>query len=208
MEYALLRSLRALGPGLLILLYIDLFMLCVLHGESYFWPMDSAKLFLVGYAVGGVYGVLTSRLKRDRYAFAGVNESTFSALRAFAPEMEGRSWNDISPCFYTLIDNDKSLEQKSKGMYFNGFIVTTSFDTMWLSLVATCIGSVVGICKDQWAYLGASASISVLAYLIWQASNRRHRELAIEQVNVIKKRFDKKFRTCVSAGPPGKNSSD
>lgn len=202
MEYALLRSLRALGPGLLILSYVDLFIVRILHGESCFWSLESAKLFLLGYAVGGIYGVLAYLLKRDRYAFKSVTDAISQALQNFAPEMKGRSWNEVSPCFYELIDNDKSLEQKSKGMYFNGFIVTTSFDAIWLSLAAALVGAATALLEAQWDYLAISATNTILAYLIWQASNARHRELALEQVNVIRKRFEKRFRNCVAGNPP------
>ncbi len=196
MEYALLRSLRALGPGLLILAYVDLFF-ALAGSHTPFWSMDSAKLFLIGYAVGGIYGVIATVLKRDRYAFKGVNDSILAALRKFAPEIGNRPWNDVSPCFYALIDNDKSLEQKSKGMYFNGFLVTTSFDAIWISLGSVVIGVVAGLCRSEWNFLLVSGMATVVAYLVWKISNKRHRDLAGEQVNVIKKRFPRQFKECV-----------
>jgi hypothetical protein len=197
MEYALLRSLRALGPGLLILSYVDRFRVLALHDKSYFWSLESAKLFLLGYAVGGIYGVIANLLKRDTYAFKSVTDAISTALREFAPEIDGRSWNDISPCYYTLIDNDKSLEQKSKGMYFNGFIVTTSFDAIWLSLIAAVFGATIALLESEWEFLAISATSVTVAYMIWLASNARHRELALEQVNVIGRRFEKDFRDCL-----------
>jgi hypothetical protein len=199
MEYALLRSLRALGPGLMLLSYVDLFLMCVLNRHAYFWDLDSAKLFLIGYVVGGVLGVFSGRIHRDRYAFEGVNESTLAELQKFVPEVSGKSWREISPCFYALIDNDKSLEQKSKGMYFNGFIVTMSFDAIWLSLFASITGGVVALWKNEWWFLTASATSLAIAYLIWRAAVHRHCELAIAQVNVIKKRYAISFRDCVVA---------
>lgn len=197
MEYALLRSLRALGPGLIVLGYFDLFLILVLGKDAYFWELDSAKLLLVGYVIGGVYGVFASQLKRDRYAFDGVSESTLAALQKNFPQMKDRSWRDVSPCFYRFVDTDKSLEQKSKGIYFNGFIVTTSFDAMWLSLVAGIFGSVVAISKSDSSFLLAALVVSMLSYGIWRASVKRHCELAKDQVAVIRKRLANEFQACV-----------
>lgn len=201
MEYALLRSLRALGPGLIILSYADLFLLFALAKPAYFWGLDSAKLFLIGYVVGGAYGALTSHINRDHHAFQGVTDSTLKALQEFVPEVRGRTWLDVSPCFYKLIDTDKSLEQKSKGIYFNGFIVTTSFEAIWISLVASVLGAGLAFYKDEWKYLVVAVVAAAVAYLVWRASIKRHCELAKGQVNVIRKRFAQEFRACVGGYP-------
>ena len=197
MEYALLRSLRALGPGLVVLGYIDLFLALVVKRDAYFWELDSAKLFLAGYVVGGVYGVLASLFRRDLYAFDGVQSAILEALQKLFPELNGRSWQEVSPCFYKLIDTDKSLEQKSKGLYFNGFIVTTSFDAVWLSVFASVVGGGVALYSGEWSYLLIVACVATSSYGVWLAAVKRHRELSIGQVAVIGGRLAGDFRRCI-----------
>lgn len=197
MEYALLRTLRALGPGLILLTYIDAFRLWVQGANAYFWSLDTAKLLLVGYIVGGAYGALTSHVNRETRAFSGVNESTLNALEEVVPGISQHSWRDISPCFYKFIDSDRSLEQKSKGVFFNGFIVTTAFESVWISYVASIVGLAAGIWCGSFYFLSLALAATVLSWLIWRASVKRHCELAQSQVNVIRKRFSAPFAECV-----------
>jgi len=197
MEYALLRSLRALGPGLILLGYFDLFLYLVLGRPPIFWLLDSAKLLLVGYVVGGVYGVFASFLKRDRHAFGSVNQSILANLQEFFPEVRGLKWDEVSPCYYSMIDNDRSLEQKSKGLYFNGFVVTTSFDAVWISLLASVLGGVAVVCMGGWSYLVLALAACASSYVIWRISVRRHQDLSAGQVNVIGRRLATDFRACL-----------
>lgn len=197
MEYALLRSLRALGPGLILLGFGDIFRVLVFNRDVYFWELDSAKLFVVAYVIGGLYGVLASACRRDRYAFVGVQESILKSLQERFPELQGRKWHEISPCFYKLIDTDSSLEQKSKAIRFNGFIVTTSFDAMWISVGAVCGGALTAVFRDVTLYLAVAAIVCAISYLVWRQSVARHCELADEQVNVISRRLSAEFRACM-----------
>lgn len=198
MEYALLRSLRALGPGLILLGYGDVFLAFVLGQHAYFWELDSAKLFVVAYVIGGLYGVLASACRRDRYAFAGVQESILRTFQKHFPDLQGRKWREISPCFYKLIDTDSSLQQKSKAVRFNGFIVTTSFDAMWISVLAVCVGALAALYTDVTLYLSVAATVCVISYLVWRQSVTRHCELADEQVDVIGRRLSTDFLGCIT----------
>lgn len=199
MEYALLRSLRALGPGLIILCYVDLFHILVLEKDAIFWPLDTARLIIIGYVIGGVYGAVASMLSRDVYAFDGVQSALMSALAGIDPSVSARSWKgDVAPCFYHLVDNDNSLGQKSKGIYFNGFIVTTSFDAVWLSLLAAFIGCIAVLFTSNWWFVINAAAILLICTAIWRFAIARHKKLGEEQVLVIKKRFATKFCDCLA----------
>lgn len=200
MEYALLRSLRTLGPGLMWLTFADLFLLFVKCGNAIFWPLDTSKLLLLGYIVGGVYGALTSMLHKERHAFKGVNEAILSALNEVVPGVSARGWRDVAPCFYNIVDNDKSLEQKSKGIFFNGLLVTSSFDAMWVSLLAAIVGLGVVLTLGKWSFMLFAVAFGVVAYVMWSISLKRHGELARGQVAVIKKRFKVEFKECVEDG--------
>lgn len=209
MEYALLRSLRALGPGLLLVGYVDLFFIFVLKEDAIFWPLDTARLILIGYVLGGIYGAVASAFSRDVYAFDGVQSKLMSALAAVDPSVSARSWRgDVAPCFYHLVDNDNSLGQKSKGIYFNGFIVTTAFDAVWLSLLAAIIGSVaVLFFSSSWWFMIISGAALLTCYVIWRFSIARHYKLGEEQVLVIKKRFATKFCDCLAERQSKANSA-
>lgn len=199
MEYALLRSLRALGPGLILVGYVDLFFIFVLKEAAIFWPLDTARLILIGYVLGGIYGAIASALSRDVYAFEGVQDALMSALATVDASVSVRSWKgDVAPCFYHLVDNDKSLGQKSKGIYFNGFIVTTSFDAIWISLLAGVVGCFAVFYTSSWWFVVISAAILLSCYAIWRLSIARHHRLGKEQVLVIKKRFATRFSDCLS----------
>ena len=69
MEYALLRSLRTLGPGLMWLTFVDLFLLLVRCEKAFFWDLDTSKLLLLGYIAGGIFGAITSVFHKERHAF-------------------------------------------------------------------------------------------------------------------------------------------
>ena len=197
MEYALLRSLRTLGPGLMWLTFVDLFLLLVRCEKAFFWDLDTSKLLLLGYIAGGIFGAITSVFHKERHAFRGVNEAILCALDEVVPGVATRGWKDVSPCFYKIVDNDKSLEQKSKGIFFNGLVVTSSFDAVWISLLAAVVGLGVVLTLGKWNFMLFATSLGVVAYLIWLISLRRHVELAKGQVAVIKKRFEVEFRDCV-----------
>jgi hypothetical protein len=197
MEYALLRTLRALGPGLILLTYIDAFRVLVLCTGAYFWPLDTSKLLLLGYIVGGAYGALTARFDRETRAFTGVTRFILNELEQILPGISHRCWRDVSPCFYMLIDEDKSLEQKGKGIYFNGFIVTTAFEAMWISCGAGLVGlaTLFWLCRPE--FLGLAVAAAVFSWLMWRASVKRHCELVASQVRIIRKRFATRFVDCV-----------
>lgn len=199
MEYALLRSLRALGPGLIFLGYTDLFLIYVLGEKAIFWPLDTARILIIGYVFGGVYGAFASIFRRDFFAFKGVQDNLMAALAKVDSSVSTRSWKgDVSPCFYQMIDNDNSLGQKSKGIYFNGFIVTTSFDAVWISVMAAIVGCIALPFVPSWCFIAISAAVAGSSYLVWKFSVARHFKLGEEQVLVIRKRFAIQFCDCLA----------
>lgn len=204
MEYALLRSLRALGPGLILVGYVDLFFIFVLNESAVLWPLDTARLILIGYVLGGIYGAIASAFSRDLYAFDGVQSALMVSLAAVDPSVSARSWRgDVAPCFYHLIDSDKSLTQKGQGIYFNGFIVTTSFDAMWLSVLAVVVGCIAFPYAASWSFIFIAVASVFACYLIWRLSISRHNKLGDEQVLVIKKRFSREFSDCLAERKSG-----
>ncbi len=199
MEYALLRSLRALAPGLIILGYFDIALKFSFNQEFLFWSQDAAKLLLCGYIVGGLYGVIVGE-RASRSAFRGVDSEITKRLIALAPELSGRRWRDVSPHFYALIDSDKSLDMKSKGIFFNGLVVTTTHCGLWISLFAMLVGGGLAIYDKGSMVLHVSLVASMLCYFLWRRSIARHLELINSQINVIEKRFLIEFVERVTMG--------
>ena len=178
---------------------MDLFWVVALDRDPVFWGMDTARILIAGYVIGGVYGAFASFFNRDLYAFDGVQDSLLTALADVDATVRNRSWRgDVAPCFYNLVDNDKSLSQKSKGIYFNGFLVTTSFDAIWISLVAILAGAIWFIISTSWSFILMALAILSGCYLVWRLSIARHCRLGEEQVIVIKKRFSAELQDCLA----------
>lgn len=188
MEYALLRSLRALAPGLMILAYFDLICKFSLSCNFSFWSMDASKLILCGYIVGGVYGLLAGKWAAEA-AFEGFNDWVRDRLISVVPELRGKSWGEISPHFYALIDSDSSLAIKNKGIFFNGLLVTSTHCGVWISLAASILGGGLALVGKGSLVLCVSLAGGVFCYFLWRKSVKRHFELVEDQVNVIARRF-------------------
>ncbi len=206
MEYALLRSLRALAPGLMILAYFDLTCKFTLGYKFAFWEMDGSKLLLCGYIVGGLYGLLLGKLASET-AFGGFNERVRERIILIAPELNGKSWKEISPHFYALIDSDKSLEIKNKGIFFNGLLVTSTHCGIWISLFASILGSGLALGGKGGLVLHVSLAAVVICYLLWRKSIKRHLELVDGQLNVIARRFVPRLVRSVTVGASGLEES-
>ncbi|MFL6959604.1 hypothetical protein ACJ7C5_17690 [Nocardiopsis yanglingensis] len=202
MEYALLKSLRALAPGLMILAYFDLTCTLTLGYEFSFWKMDASKLLLCGYIAGGIYGLLVGKWASEA-AFGGVNERVRDRLISVVPDLRGKSWSEISPHFYALLDSDKSLEIKSKGVFFNGLLVTSSYCGIWISLAASILGSGLALGGKGGLVLHVSLVAVVLCYLLWRKSIKRHLELVDGQLNVIARRLVPQLVRSVNVGLGG-----
>jgi hypothetical protein len=198
MEYALLRSLRSLGPGLILLGYLDLWRVIVLGASPAVWALDTSKIVLIAYIVGGVYGAVTPRLKRDRIAFRGVQKALISGLSSIDPSFFSFGWKEVSPIFYQLVDNDNSLGIKAQGVYFNGLIVTTSFDSIVISSLSLLVGLVIGILACSWLFGLTSLSVLILSILVWRVSLARHISLGDSQINVIRHRYSKEVKEYAS----------
>jgi len=199
MEYALLRSLRSLGPGLILLGYLDLWRVMVLGVSPVVWALDTSKIVLIAYIVGGIYGAVTPRLTRDRVAFRGVQKALINGLSSIDPSFARFGWKDASPIFYRLVDNDNSLGIKAQGVYFNGLIVTTSFDSIVISCLSLLAGLVIGILLCSWLFGLTSLSILILSALVWRVSLARHISLGDSQINVIKHHYSKEVKEYASS---------
>ncbi len=201
MEYALLRSLRVLGPGLTIMFFIDLFVKNEFGWESIFWNLDTARLLLVGYIIGGVYSYITPKSKIYSYAFRGVNEAIKNKLleldngNGFSISENKKSWENISPIFYKLIDNDKSLSIKAQGVFFNGFIVTTSFNAIIISALVIATSLISSFIIDfRYIFFIYPTTTILFSIIAWKAAIERHKRLSLEQVSVMKLRFHQELK--------------
>lgn len=87
--------------------------------------------------------------------------------------------------FYRIIDSDENLTQKTKGIYFNGYLTTLGVDVVTVGLLAIIAHAMSAIFVDARAHLVwcvISGVIVLLAYLLFRQSIRRHQMLSNEQL--------------------------
>lgn len=205
MEYAVLRSMRTLAPGLIILAYSDVFWHLSL-GESFsFWGLDAAKLILFGYIAGGVYGVTLGEYISAR-TFRGVDEAIKKSLARLVPSVDARSWKQVAPHFYAIVDKDKSLGIKAQGIFFNGFVATTAHNCVWISILAALVGAWTLSVGANCLLLVISSVTGVASYFAWRAVIRKHIRLSKAQVTVIEQRYLGEFASAVDGGGIGGTS--
>lgn len=207
MEYAVLRSMRALAPGLIILAYIDILWHLTMGKEFSFWAQDAAKLILFGYIAGGLYGVLFGEFVSAR-TFRGVDEAIQARLARLSPSISSRKWRDVAPHFYALIDKDKSLGIKAQGLYFNGFVATTAHNCVWISTIAALVGAIVVLVSSDCLLLYIGTIVACVSFISWKAVIKKHIRLSSAQVNVIEQRYREEFVRAVEGDLSHRNSND
>jgi len=196
MEYAVLRSMRTLAPGLIILAYCDI-LWHLTYGKSFsFWALDTAKLLLFGYIAGGVYGILLGESVSAR-TFRGVDTAVKERLARIVPSIGAKQWKDVAPHFYALIDKDKSLGVKAQGIYFNGFVATTAHNCVWISMIAALVGAWVLLARSNCLMFSIASAAVGVSYIAWRLVIRKHIRLSEAQVNVIEQRYREEFTAAV-----------
>lgn len=101
--------------------------------------------------------------------------------------------------FYHFVDNDESLKQKAKRVYFNGLIWSTTADVMAVSTVSALLSLLLYIASGRTHYLGLTAvfwAIYVLsAQVILPRVTKRHIELGDNQLEFILVHYRDELRT-------------
>lgn len=90
--------------------------------------------------------------------------------------------------FYSFVDNDESLKQKSKVVMFNGLIWSSFIDLSILSCLAALSYSILSIFTSKSHYIILADLLFCLSFLSLICTSlltRRHKTLSNEQLDII-----------------------
>lgn len=146
--------------------------------------------------VGGIYEITNIRWRLLAPSLTRINDSL--KLRLLDPFnadptiswsrenlLRGSTLLDI---FYHFVDNDESLKQRSKEVYFNGLIWSTIADVILLSMIGLILYFIAYQYSMQQYYLGIIAVLCVaiiLGFLLLGPVESKHIKLGINQVDYI-----------------------
>lgn len=205
MSKEMLKRLRLIIPGIIIMLYIllgltktkDELMNISQLFESFKWSdlLYIALFFILGalyYALNARWFVWKhyNKIVQDNIKDTILNECTLnlSAKQWYNLKKE----NALMIIFYNFIDNDKSLTDQANDVRFNGLIWSTFFDITILSASAGFIYSFLFLVTTRshyiyisvasfWLFFFALAFSSILTY--------RHLAKSNQQLEVIKQKY-------------------
>lgn len=90
--------------------------------------------------------------------------------------------------FYSFVDNDESLKQKSKVVMFNGLIWSSFIDLSILSCLAALLYSILSIFTSKSHYIILADLLFCLSFLSLICTSlltRKHKTLSDEQLDII-----------------------
>lgn len=102
------------------------------------------------------------------------------------------TWKQIRPLFFKLIDDDKSLTQKSKLAYSNGLIWTTFADSTVLAIFASIAAfSAAAVLDINGGYPVAGLFVLIASFSICGSVVTTRRQIAIaeEQLEIIEMEY-------------------
>jgi len=190
---------RLLTPGILAAFFcytvIDPhFSTASLSGEYKLWGGLATLLCIL---IGWPYRVLNVRSLFLRDFWKTIDENICTHLIDIArsriaisrdQEIFLRQKRRLMDVFYRIVDNDENLTQKSKGIYFNGYMTTLGVDMVTLGLLAIVAHGIASVFGETRAQLWWAAIILVttaFAYMLFRQSIKRHKMLSNEQLRII-----------------------
>lgn len=204
MEKTTLKNLRLITPGVIILFFGLLY---VSRGWENFISSTadvevdpsaiSGKAIVIG-LFGILYYALDLRGKIWRNKFLpDVHTNIFDSLLSGrnytqSQEQKIRDKKNLTHIFYSFIDNDASLTNKSKDVYANGYVASTVCDIIVVGGFFTLLYTITGIITSTWHYYSFAAfSIAVIAlctFLLIRV-RKKHVELSNDQLFYIKQKY-------------------
>lgn len=132
-----------------------------------------------------------------RYFLPQVHDNIFSTLltgKAYTPAQEQKIRNpkNLTLLFYSFIDNDASLTNKSKDVYGNGYVASTLCDLIVISAIFVLLFTVTGVVTTAWYYYSVAALCMVvmaIASLLLFRVRRKHINLSNDQMHYIKQKY-------------------
>ncbi|MEA5470175.1 hypothetical protein [Spirulina sp. 06S082] len=184
------KWLRFITPGILIILF-GIFLGRVTGLWKFAFPSDfkEASVSLVFIIPAAVYYLTPLRSYANGKFFDEISENLRSEIVRISEFEDGEyfNWKSVRGVFFSIIDDDKSLERKSRLAYFNGYIWTTVADVRALCIVFLLICTFLFVLRIDGALWAATAFL-VLLSLTFPASRvltDLHKEIGNQQVEII-----------------------
>ncbi len=223
MSQETLKTLRIIVPGLIIFsLGIPLFNP---DNDVNSWLSeisftDGSLYLILVFFLGGIYHILNFRgfflknsLKRiqdnikDKLLYPFNEDEITSSQKS-----EMRSGRVLIQIFYDLIDNNQSLQQKAKNVYFNGIFWSSVADYRALSLLFAVIYFIGWfLCRNREHYIIMCAAL-LITYIIativlLPIVTNRHINLSNEQLEYIQIHLRAKLYKLITQAIPHKRNT-
>ena len=106
------------------------------------------------------------------------------------------TWKKIRPLFFSLIDEDVSLTQKSKLAFSNGLIWTSFADSTAFALIYAICGIVLGVAGAGRGYVAAAAFVIIAVFSVLGSKSTTKKQIAIaeEQLEIIEMTYPHRVR--------------
>ncbi len=147
MEQETLKKLRLIIPGIITVL-ISLYFISIIT-EKEFKQVDFSEYsipFLIALVIGVFYYLTDVRHLITNYSHKKIDLNIKNhIIKLYTHDLtnEQRQFlyqkNRLKNIFYNIVDNDESLSKKSKNVYFNGLIWTTTADYFIISLIFSIV---------------------------------------------------------------------
>jgi hypothetical protein len=166
---------------------------------------DSIVVIGAALLVGTIYYILKPRDIVMRKALLRVNEnikdkllSPFETDKVIGKSIRKlREGNKMLDIFYNFVDNDKSLEERTKSVYFNGLLLSSFADLRIILMVATAVYLGVYLLIFNTLYLWIAIIWLVIflsTYIFIPMLINRHISLSDTQLNYIILTYKKELR--------------
>ena len=108
------------------------------------------------------------------------------AISGLADDPRKYSWKRVGNIFYSLIDNDKSLEKRSEDVMFNGAMMTSFADLTAISVIFLGGNLLAYICGvGAWRAVAILACLVIVSISMQWAAKVRHVGLGEYQLDYI-----------------------
>ncbi|MDP0930047.1 hypothetical protein Q0601_22950 [Paracoccus onubensis] len=192
MPIELLKSLRFITPGIIIILFW-----AFLGSVTGDWKIVVPKSIsdfgshLPAIVAAVVYYLTPLRDWANRKHFDSINQNIRRRMVSIGGgnlESPRSEWPKLRRLFYKIVDSDGSLKLHAKRAYFNGYIWTTIADTKAIAIFfATYALLHHFLFSSQSALIGLAifAFLAIICWPIGEIVTRKHKEIGDEQLAII-----------------------
>lgn len=122
------------------------------------------------------------------------------AISGFTDDPAKFAWSRVKNVFYSLVDNDKSLEKRSEAVMFNGAMMTCFADLTAISFLF-----LAGTFTAMWLGFPTERAVLILlgifatSLLMQWLAKRRHIALGTDQLNYIEEQLKSSVQAKMTA---------